>query len=227
MSAETEQISARLSEETGQLNARLMATDAKAEAAHTAAKLADNRAQQAADTATKSIQVSHQKLLKELEAAMEQISSAQESLSQQAAAGQADTEGPSSLPKPMADTFENSIFFGGVPAFRDRLGLHPKSDPIFVMSWLLRDMGIYAGMDSIVLADNAAKSRLEVRVVIIHMHSQEGGNGHLTQRASQSAATRHYSEGLFPHHQDGQSQEAQQSWHGTQEYRKDHQIPDD
>jgi hypothetical protein len=32
-------------------------------------------------------------------------------------------------------------------------------------------MGIYAGMDSIVLADNAAKSRLEVRAVIIHMRS--------------------------------------------------------
>jgi hypothetical protein len=32
-------------------------------------------------------------------------------------------------------------------------------------------MGLYAGMDSIVLADNAAKSRLEVRAVIIHMRS--------------------------------------------------------
>jgi hypothetical protein len=39
------------------------------------------------------------------------------------------------------------------------------------MSRLMRDMGIYAGMDSIVLADNAAKSRLEVRAVIIHMRS--------------------------------------------------------
>jgi hypothetical protein len=39
------------------------------------------------------------------------------------------------------------------------------------MSRLLRDMGIYTGMDSIVLADNAAKSRLEVRAVIIHMRS--------------------------------------------------------
>jgi hypothetical protein len=35
----------------------------------------------------------------------------------------------------------------------------------------MRDMGIYAGMDSIVLADNAAKSRLEARAVIIHMRS--------------------------------------------------------
>jgi hypothetical protein len=32
-------------------------------------------------------------------------------------------------------------------------------------------MGLYAGMDSIVLADNAAKSRLEARAVIIHMQS--------------------------------------------------------
>jgi hypothetical protein len=32
-------------------------------------------------------------------------------------------------------------------------------------------MGLYAGMDSIVLADNAAKSRLETRAVIIHMRS--------------------------------------------------------
>jgi hypothetical protein len=32
-------------------------------------------------------------------------------------------------------------------------------------------MGIYAGMDSIVLADNAVKTRLDVRAVIIHMQS--------------------------------------------------------
>jgi hypothetical protein len=32
-------------------------------------------------------------------------------------------------------------------------------------------MGLYAGMDSIVLADNAAKSRIEARAVIIHMRS--------------------------------------------------------
>jgi hypothetical protein len=84
---------------------------------------------------------------------------------------QADRGEVTPLATPLGDTFENSIFFSGIPAFRDRLGLHPHSDPIFVMSRLMRDMGIYAGMDSIMLADNAAKSRLEVRAVIIHMRS--------------------------------------------------------
>jgi hypothetical protein len=101
---------------------------------------------------------------------MTQISSTQETLHQQLAQ-QAGKGGANALTAPIADTYENSIFFGGIPAFRDRLGLHPHSDPIFVMSRLMRDMGIYAGMDSIVLADNAAKSRLEVRAVIIHMRS--------------------------------------------------------
>jgi chemotaxis protein histidine kinase CheA len=172
MSEEAEQISKRLAEETGQLNSRIIATDAKAEAAHTAAKLADNRAKQATEVAAKSLQasVSHQKRLKELEANMAQISNTQETLHQQLTQ-QADKGAPSPLTAPMADTYENSIFFGGIPAFRDRLGLSPHSDPIFVMSRLLRDMGIYAGMDSIVLADNAAKSRLEVGAAIIHMRS--------------------------------------------------------
>jgi hypothetical protein len=172
MSEEAEQISKRLAEETGQINTRLVATDAKAEAAQTAAKLADNRARQAVEVAAKSLQasVSQQKRLKELEASMAQISNSQDTLHQQLAQ-QADKGGATPLVTPLADTYENSIFFGGVPAYRDRLGLHPHSDPIFVMSRLLRDMGIYAGMDSIVLADNAAKSRLEVRAVIIHMRS--------------------------------------------------------
>jgi chemotaxis protein histidine kinase CheA len=172
MSEEAEQISKRLAEETGQLSSRIIATDAKAEAAHTAAKLADNRAKQATEVAAKSLQasVSHQKRLKELEANMAQISNTQETLHQQLTQ-QADKGAPTPLTAPMAETYENSIFFGGIPAFRDRLGLSPHSDPIFVMSRLLRDMGIYAGMDSIVLADNAAKSRLEVRAAIIHMRS--------------------------------------------------------
>jgi hypothetical protein len=149
-----------------------VAADAKAEAAHTAAKLADNMARQAADTASKSLQaaVSHQKRLKELEANMARISDAQDTLHQQVTS-QADRGEVTPLATPLGDTFENSIFFSGIPAFRDRLGLHPHSDPIFVMSRLMRDMGIYAGMDSIMLADNAAKSRLEVRAVIIHMRS--------------------------------------------------------
>ncbi len=172
MSEQAEQISKRLAEETAQINTRLVATDAKADAAHKAAKLADSRAQQATEVAAKSLQasVSHQRRLKELEASMAQISSTQETLHQQLAQ-QADKGGATPLTAPIADTFESSIFFGGIPAFRERLGLHPHSDPIFVMSRLMRDMGIYAGMDSIVLADNAAKSRLEVRAVIIHMRS--------------------------------------------------------
>jgi hypothetical protein len=101
---------------------------------------------------------------------MARISDAQDTLHKQVAK-QADKGEATPLTTPLGDTFENSIFFGGVPAFRDRLGLHPHSDPIFVMSRLMRDMGIYAGMDSIVLADNAAMSRLEARAVIIHMRS--------------------------------------------------------
>jgi hypothetical protein len=172
MSEESEQTNKRLADETSQINTRLVATDAKAEAAHTAAKLADSMARQAADTASKSLQaaVSHQKRLKELEADMARISETQNNLHQQVTE-QADRGGATPLVTPLTDTFENSIFFSGIPAFRDRLGLHPHSDPIFVMSRLMRDMGIYAGMDSIVLADNAAKSRVEVRAVIIHMRS--------------------------------------------------------
>jgi hypothetical protein len=141
-----------------------VSTDAKAEAAHTAAKTADSIARKAADTANKSIQaaISHQSRLKALEDSMTRLVQAQPQTSQQAAGPRAPI---------LADTSENSLFFGGVPAFRDRLGLHPHSDPIFVVSRLLRDMGLYAGMDSIVLADNAAKSRLEARAVIIHMQS--------------------------------------------------------
>jgi hypothetical protein len=100
---------------------------------------------------------------------MTKISQAQASLSQTLSQTSQQAAGPIAVN--MADTSENSIFFGGVPAFRDRLGLHPHSDPIFVVSRLLRDNGLYAGMDSIVLADNAAKSRLDVRAVITHMRS--------------------------------------------------------
>jgi hypothetical protein len=76
---------------------------------------------------------------------MAQISNAQDTLHQQLTQ-QADKGGATPQTTTLADTYENSVFFGGVPAFRDRLGLHPHSDPIFVMSRLLRDMGIYAGM---------------------------------------------------------------------------------
>ncbi len=160
-----------MSAETEQLSSRLVSTDAKAEAAHTIAKAADSTAKRAADTANKSMQaaISHQSRLKALEASMTQISKKQDTLSQQM--GSQAARQPTAAATLMDDTFENSIFFGGIQAFRDRLGLHPHSDPIFVISRLMRDMGIYAGMDSIVLADNAAKSRLEVRAVIIHMQS--------------------------------------------------------
>jgi hypothetical protein len=171
MSAESEQLNMRLTDETEQLSSRLLSTDAKAEAAHTAAKTADSIARKAADTANKSMQaaISHQSQLKALEANMLKISQAQASLAQ--AHQQSIQRSADHGADTMADTSENSIFFGGVPAFRDRLGLHPHSDPIFVVSRLLRDMGLYAGMDSIVLADNAAKSRIEARAVIIHMQS--------------------------------------------------------
>jgi methylphosphotriester-DNA--protein-cysteine methyltransferase len=115
MSEEAEQISKRLEEESAQINTRLVANDAKADAAHKAAKLADNRAQQALEVAAKSLQasVSHQKRLKELEASMTQISSAQETLHQQLAQ-QGEKGGATPLTAPIADTYENSIFFGGI-----------------------------------------------------------------------------------------------------------------
>ncbi len=161
-----------MSAEAERLNSRLVTTDAKADAAHTAAKLADSIARKSADAANKSLQimVSHQAQLKALEASMAQLNKTQQTLSQQVG-NQADRQNPASSATPPADTYENAIFFGGVHAYRERLGLHPQSDPVFVISTLLRDMGIYAGMDSIVLADNTVKSRLEVRAVIIHMQS--------------------------------------------------------
>jgi hypothetical protein len=118
-----------MSTETGQLNSRLVEVDAKAEAAHTAAKVADGLARKAADTAGKSMQavISHQSQLKVLEATMAKISKAQDSLSQ--ASSQISSQGASSMPTTIADNYENSIFFGGVPAFRERLGLHPEADP--------------------------------------------------------------------------------------------------
>jgi hypothetical protein len=69
------------------------------------------------------------------------------------------------------DTSANSTFLAGFPAFCQRLGLRAKLDQVFVASYLLRDMGLYAGMDSIVLANNAARTRFAARVVIIYMQS--------------------------------------------------------
>jgi hypothetical protein len=123
-----------MSAEAEQLNSRLVTIDAKADAAHMAAKLADSIARKSADTANRSLQasVSHQAQLKALDASMAQLNKTQQTLFQQAG-GLADRQITSSA-APSADTFENSIFFGGVHAYRDRLGLHPQSDPIFVIS---------------------------------------------------------------------------------------------
>jgi cell wall-associated NlpC family hydrolase len=66
-------------------------------------------------------------------------------------------------------TSENNIFLAGVPAFRQRLHLQPETDLVFVVSYLPRHMGIYAGMDSIVLADNASQTRIAARADIIHI----------------------------------------------------------
>jgi hypothetical protein len=66
---------------------------------------------------------------------------------------------------------ENSIFLAGIPAIRDRLRLPHTADPVYVVSYFLRVLEIYTGMDSIVIADNAAQTRTAARAVIIHMRS--------------------------------------------------------
>jgi hypothetical protein len=66
---------------------------------------------------------------------------------------------------------ENSIFLAGIPSIRNRLKMPPLSDPVFVVSCFLRELEIYSGMDSIVIADNAAQTRSDARAVIIHMRS--------------------------------------------------------
>jgi hypothetical protein len=66
---------------------------------------------------------------------------------------------------------ENSIFLAGIPAIRDRLRLPRTADPVYVVSCFLRELEIYTGMDSIVIADNAAQTRTAARAVIIHMRS--------------------------------------------------------
>jgi hypothetical protein len=66
---------------------------------------------------------------------------------------------------------ENSIFLAGIPSIRDRLRMPRTADPVFVVSCFLRELEIYSGMDSIVIADNAAQIRSADRAVIIHMRS--------------------------------------------------------
>jgi hypothetical protein len=53
--------------------------------------------------------------------------------------------------------------------------LHLELDPVFVLSYLLRDMGVYAGIESIVLADNAPRTRLPFRAIIIQMQRNHQG----------------------------------------------------
>jgi hypothetical protein len=64
---------------------------------------------------------------------------------------------------------KNSIFLAGISAIRDRLKLPRTADPVFVVSCFLRELEIYSGMDSIVIADNAAQTRSAAQAVIIHM----------------------------------------------------------
>jgi hypothetical protein len=66
---------------------------------------------------------------------------------------------------------ENSIFLAGISAIRDRLKLPRTADPVFVVSCFLQELEIYSGMDSIVIADNAAQTRSAAQAVIIHMRS--------------------------------------------------------
>jgi hypothetical protein len=81
------------------------------------------------------------------------------------------TEQQASLPARSDEASENSIFLAGIPSIRDRLRLPRTADPVFVVSCFLRELEIYSGMDSIVIADNAAQTRSAARAVIIHMRS--------------------------------------------------------
>jgi hypothetical protein len=67
------------------------------------------------------------------------------------------------------EMLKNSILLAGMPAIRDRLGMLRTAGPVYVVSCFLRELEIYMGMDSIVIADNAAQKRPVARAVIIHM----------------------------------------------------------
>jgi hypothetical protein len=51
------------------------------------------------------------------------------------------------------------------------MDIQPASDPVFVFSCFLRKLGIYSGMDGIVIADNTARDRVSTRAVIINLRS--------------------------------------------------------
>jgi hypothetical protein len=80
-------------------------------------------------------------------------------------------QGAAASPARPDEASENSIFLAGIPAIRDRLRLPRTADPVYVVSCFLRELEIYSGMDSIVIADNAAQTRPAARAVIIHMRS--------------------------------------------------------
>jgi hypothetical protein len=99
------------------------------------------------------------------------MSKTQNVLAQQVGRQQSASAGQKASLSSPVDTSANSTFLAGVPVFRQRLDPHPKSDPVFVLSYLLKHRGIYAGMDSIVLAGNAAQKRIDARAVIVHLQS--------------------------------------------------------
>jgi hypothetical protein len=75
-------------------------------------------------------------------------------------------------PPPRAGVMSGlGLVLAGLPAIRDRLRLPRTADPVYVVSCFLRELEIYTGMDSIVIADNAAQTRTAARAVIIHMRS--------------------------------------------------------
>jgi hypothetical protein len=74
-------------------------------------------------------------------------------------------------PSRLEELSDNSIFLAGILSIRNRLKMPPMSDLVFVVSCFLRELEINSGMDSIVIADNAAQTRSDARAVIIHMRS--------------------------------------------------------
>jgi hypothetical protein len=115
-------------------------------------------ARQAADTANKTIELAqnHQMKLKAIEVRLANMTKTQNALAQQVARRVTDPPGEVVSSAPTVDTSENSIFLAGLSTFRHKMDLQPETNLVFVVSYLLKQMGIYAGMESIVLADNAA-----------------------------------------------------------------------
>ncbi len=90
------------------------------------------------------------------------------------------------------EMLENSIFLAGIPAIRDRIGMLRIADPVCAVSCFQRELEIYMGMDSIVIADNTAQTRTAARAVIIHMRSnfhKRGAVGNFRQELSRQKLT--------------------------------------